>query len=393
MADMSANLAGMQLEIPFLLAAGPMTDSAEAVLEAFEAGWGGAVMATIALGDAEPEPPARQVIRTAATRWGVVAFDARSARSLQSMIGEIAAIRMSFPERPLISSLRGGGEANDWRGAAARLEAAGVSGLEIAGTGPNFSHAQGAPKELAQDPQSLALAVGWLRSATELPILVKLSPNVTHMLPLAKAAMEEGAAGFTATGGLSAIGGLDLDGLRPADSFGRLVGSYSGVGLRPVALRWTADLAPALSVPLIGCGGVESWEDAAEFFAVGASAVQVGTGAEWGGVDIIHALRDGLGDYLERKGFRSLGELRGRALPNIVGFDDLDLDVEMLAIVDEERCTGCDVCLRACHDGGYQAMEPAGEAVRADPLKCDGCGLCVYVCPTDAIQLVRKVPA
>jgi dihydropyrimidine dehydrogenase (NAD+) subunit PreA len=393
MVDISVEFAGLAVENPFLLAAGPVTEGAEGVMEAFDAGWAGAVMSTVALNPVGAPAPARYAIRSGATRWGEVAFDERGQRDIADMADQIAVIRRSFPDRPLFASLGGGGDSRLWRDATARLQDAGVSGFEINGGWPNFSRAHGAPRELAGDPGALASAVGWLRSGTELPIFVKLSPNVTKILPLAEAALGAGASGFTATSGLSAIGGLDLEHLTPADPSGRLIGTYTGIGLRPVALRWTAELARALPTPVIGCGGVERWEDAAEFLAVGAAAVQVDMAVEWEGPDIIHGLVGGLRDYLIRKGFRSLSDLRGRALPNIVGFDDLDLDVQMLAIVDEERCTGCDVCLRACHDGGYQAMERVGEIVRANPLKCDGCGLCVYVCPANAVEMVRKAPA
>ncbi len=393
MVDIGVEMDDFALENPFVLAAGPATEGAEGVLEAFEAGWAGAVMSTVALEPVDAPAPARYAIRSGATRWGEVAFDERGQRDVAAMADQIAVIRRSFPDRPLLASLGGGGDSRAWRGGAARLEDAGVSGFEINGSWPNFDRARGAPRELAGDSESLASAVGWLRSGTDLPIFVKLSPNVTKILPLANAALRAGASGFTATSGMSAVGGLDLEHLTPADPSGRLIGTYTGIGLRPVALRWTAEIARALPTPVIGCGGVERWEDAAEFLAVGAAAVQVGTAVEWEGPDIIHDLVRGLRDYMSRKGFHSLSELRGRALPNIVGFDDLDLDVQMLAIVDEERCMGCDVCLRACHDGGYQAMERAGEIVRANPLKCDGCGLCVYVCPTDAIEMVRKASA
>jgi dihydropyrimidine dehydrogenase (NAD+) subunit PreA len=169
-----------------------------------------------------------------------------------------------------------------------------------------------------------------------------------------------------------------------------MVGSYRGPGLKPVALRWTASLARKLDRPILGCGGVSEWQDAAEFLAVGASAVQVGAAVEWEGPGIIGRLTQGLQDYLRGKQFESPGELVGRALPKLVEFDDLDLDSQIVAVIDEARCTGCDVCIRACWSGGYQAIQHVGSAARVDRLKCDGCGLCLYVCPAGAIRTMPK---
>jgi dihydropyrimidine dehydrogenase (NAD+) subunit PreA len=80
----------------------------------------------------------------------------------------------------------------------------------------------------------------------------------------------------------------------------------------------------------------------------------------------------------------------GKALPNIVEFSDLDLEIQMIATIDESLCTGCNVCVRACADGGFQAINIEDEIAHVDVLKCDGCGLCIYVCPPDIIQLVPR---
>jgi dihydropyrimidine dehydrogenase (NAD+) subunit PreA len=212
------------------------------------------------------------------------------------------------------------------------------------------------------------------------------------MLPIARAAVDAGADGLIATSGLAACGGVDFETLLPLPSEDpdRLVGSYTGLGLKPVAQRWTATLASEVETPIIGRGGVGGWGDAAEYLAIGASAVVVGAAAEWHGIGMIDELTSGLRDYLREKDIQGPMEIRARALPSIVGFDELDLDIQMVALVDQEHCTGCEVCVRACSDGGYQAMKMKEGVAGADRMKCDGCGLCVYVCPESAIQLVRK---
>jgi dihydropyrimidine dehydrogenase (NAD+) subunit PreA len=176
----------------------------------------------------------------------------------------------------------------------------------------------------------------------------------------------------------------------PSGETGMLEAHYHGAGLRPVSLRWTANLAKDLDVPIIGCGGVAGWKDAAEYLSVGATMVQVGSAASWQGIQIIDDLKEGLVSFLEEKSFGSVVEIVGKALPNLVDFSDLDLGIKLICTLDEALCTGCKVCVRACDDGGFQAIKIADEIAVIDVLKCDGCGLCIFVCPPDIMRLVPK---
>ena len=391
MSNLETRLLGLTFPNPFILAAGPMTGDAEKIIQAFDAGWGGAVLETIDL-----HPRARSVeaheIRSGRVRWGRIGGEAESPLSLEQWQAEIDRIRDAYPGRPLIASIAGDGDASSWGEVVRRLELHGVDAFEINAACPGFSLEGRPAKELGQDPAALAMAVGWARAATDLPLIVKLTPNVTDILPAARAALQAGADAFSATGGLSGIGGIDFDTFAslPSQGAGQLAGTYVGPGLRPVALRWTAVLAKALSAPIFGCGGVSTWQDAVEFLAVGASAVQVGAAALWGGVEIINALTLGLESYLEEHAFDHAVDFIGKALPNIVGFDDLDLDYKLVATLDEARCIGCEICVQACMDGGFQAISMLDKIAHIDVLKCDGCGLCVSVCPPDIITMIPR---
>jgi dihydropyrimidine dehydrogenase (NAD+) subunit PreA len=322
----------------------------------------------------------------------MVDYFPRSGLAPRLMGQEIDRIRQAFPDRPLLVSLAAGDHTGTWQELIQQLDEHGADGFEIQG---GWADPAGALRELGQDSGATRRAVTWAREVTTRRLVVKLSPNVGDILPVASAALEAGADGFTATGGLSALGGIDPDTLLPlpVKDPAHMVGSYRGPGLKPVALRWTASLARRLDSPIFGCGGVAKWQDAAEFLALGASAVQVGSAVEWEGVGIIGRLTAGLQEYLERKGFASPADLVGRALPNLAEFDDLNLDSQIVAVIDETRCTGCDVCIRACWSGGYQAIEHVGALARVDRLKCDGCGLCMYVCPEGAIRTIPKQAA
>lgn len=391
MSDLSFELLGMRLPNPFLLKMGPTGAEAREAITALEAGWGGVILAAATHPERPGEVLRREVIRSGARRWGLVEVGLPTRRSPADLGEELTTVRDSIPQGSILVSLQGDNSERSWREGASVLAEAGADALVIPGGSPTpFSTGEGWA-ELAGDGRHLANIVSWLRGGTNLPLIVELSPNVTDILPIARAATTAGADGLIATSGLAACGGVDFETLLPLPSGDRerLVGSYTGLGLKPVAQRWTAKLAAQVDVPIIGRGGVAEWQDAAEYFAIGASAVVVGAMAEWSGVEMIEGLRSGLINYLDDKGMRGPEDIRGLALPSIVGFDDLDLDLQMVAVVNEERCTGCEVCVRACSDGGYRAMRMAGAVAQANRSKCDGCGLCVYVCPESAIELVR----
>lgn len=392
MSVLSSRVLGIEFGNPFLLSSDSLTANSELVIEGLHAGWGGVVMQTVGISPQQNLPRGEIVIRSGRTKWGVVDCGSLSGLSLDAYTKEIDKIRDVFPDRPLIISIFGGDELDHWQEIVQQIEPHRVDAIEIyAGYRPLATHG-GLISELGQNREALAGVVDCVRGVTELPIIVKLSPNVTDIVQVARASLAAGANGFTATSGLLGVGGIDPATLMPIPSrdTGNIAGHYHGAGLRPVALRWTANLAKDLDVPIIGCGGVAEWEDAAEYLAVGANLVQVGSAVIWRGNQIINDLKAGLESYLEKKSFNSVTEIVGKALPNIVGFSELDIGFKLIATLDEALCTGCNVCVRACYDGGFQAITMVDEIAVVDIQKCDGCGLCIYVCPPDIIQLVPK---
>lgn len=388
MSHLETSFLGIRFPNPFLLASAPPTANGWMIKEAFDAGWGGVVLKTIGL---EPTPhpsPRLHFLKKGRQAQGMVNIELITEHSLERWEEEIDRIRDAYPQRPVLASIMGGGKPEEWQEVVYRLEARGVNGFEMNVSCPNFAAEKGA--QLGQDPQALATAVGWVREATELPVVVKLTPNVTDIVQLARVAREAGADAITSTNTLSGLAGIDLDTFSPLPTVGGIgiFGGYSGPGLKPVSLRCTASIAQALDAPLIGCGGIESWQDAAEYMAVGASLVEICTAVMWRGYDIIDKLTRGLERFLDEKGFASPAELRGRALPNLATFPALDLSIKRLARVDAERCTGCGLCVTACTSGAYQALAMQDDVAHVDLGACDGCGLCVGVCPVRAIVMV-----
>jgi dihydropyrimidine dehydrogenase (NAD+) subunit PreA len=392
MTTLSTDFLGMELPNPFILASGPPTSDSTKIMSAFKSGWGGAVLKTISLHPAQHTASKFHTIRSGRVKWGSVGVESVSEKSVDQWGEEIARIRDSFPERPLIASIIGDSDPSSWVELVGQLEQYPINAFEINGGSPILDDGQARVSELGKDARAVASAVRWVKDATRLPVIVKLSPNVTDIIPIALAALNAGGDGFTATSGLSGVAGVDMASLKPlnwGEGIG-LAGEYTGPGLRPVGLRWTAYIAKSVSAPIMGCGGVSTWGDAAEYFTVGASAVQLRNAVIWQGIAIIDDLKTGFEKYLERMKLNEPMDLVGRALPKIVGFDELDIDFKMVATLVESECIGCDLCARVCYDAGFQAITMEGDIAKIGYSKCDGCGLCIYVCPPDIMEMVPR---
>jgi dihydropyrimidine dehydrogenase (NAD+) subunit PreA len=317
MPSLETTFLGITYPNPFILASGPPTAKADMIIEAFKAGWGGAVTKTIGLKPTLPPSPRVHAMKSGKVKWGFLDIELISDMTVDQWCTEIDRIRDAFPDRPIIASIMGEGNPDSWQEVVQRLESHGVDAFEMNTSCPNFAAHEERGSKLGQDPNTLALAVRWVKEATELPVIVKLTPNVTDILPLAFASVEAGADAFCATNSLSGIGGIDLETFSPLPSVdgSGIVGGYGGPGLRPVALRITAELTQSTPIHVFGCGGISRWQDAVEYLALGASAVQLCTSVMWEGFQIIDKLTTGLERFLTKHHIDNLSNIIGKAIP------------------------------------------------------------------------------
>ena len=172
-------------------------------------------------------------------------------------------------------------------------------------------HVDGVGVEVGSDPELVSLIARAVRSQTTKPFFVKLSPNAERLVEVAAAAAEAGASGVTAGNTMKA---LLIDVRTGKPSLSNEYGGLSGGALRPIALRCVFELSEKLDIPIIGCGGISTWEHAVQFFLAGASAVQVGS-ATLGNLALFNEINLGIVDYLESKGHQHLRDIIGAAHP------------------------------------------------------------------------------
>ncbi len=387
MADLGIEFAGLNCMSPFMLASAPPTAKGEMIQRAFEAGWSGAITKTIALEAAIDARPRLARLAMANRTIGLENIELISQRNLDTWVKDIEDIKRHYPHHILFASLMGAVAIEEWHSLIKQVEEAGVDGLELNFGCPHGMPAKGMGSVQGQDPTIAGDITRWAKEIASVPVMVKLTPNVTDIVQIGQACEEAGADAISAINTVSALIGVDLDRLEPLPSVGGTssLGGYSGPGVKPIGLRCVAQLAKGTGLPLSGIGGIGRWQDAAEYILVGASTVQVCTAAMLQGYGIVEKMKKGLSAYMDEKGFQSVDEMSGKILPKITAHEELDFGHKVVAAIDEALCSRCGLCHTACRDGGWQAIEMESREVYPQVVieRCDGCSLCTHVCPVE----------
>jgi dihydropyrimidine dehydrogenase (NAD+) subunit PreA len=402
MADLRTNFLGIRSPNPFWLASAPPTDKKYNVVRAFQAGWGGVVWKT--LGE---DPP---IVNVNGPRYGAIhAGDRRliglnnieliTDRPLDINLREITETKKEWPDRALVVSLMVPCEERNWTDIVKRVEETGCDGLELNFGCPHGMSERGMGSAVGQVPEYIEMVARWCKAATRMPVIVKLTPNITDIRYPARAAKAGGADAVSLINTISSIMGVDLDDFSPSPSIDGKGshGGYCGPAVKPIALNMVAEIArdPATrGMPISGIGGVTTWRDAAEFIAMGCGTVQVCTAAMTYGFKIVQEMIDGLSDYMDRKGYSSLDDFRGRAVPNVTDWQFLNLNYVTKARIDQDACIKCGRCHIACEDTSHQAITAMKDGVRHFEVideECVGCNLCVNVCPVDGCITMERL--
>jgi dihydropyrimidine dehydrogenase (NAD+) subunit PreA len=387
--SLEIDFCGVHCRNPFFLSSSPVGNTAEMIARAFDAGWGGAVYKTLNLeADFEVIDPTPRLnpLKNGAERFiGLQNMEQISERPLKDNLEDIAWLKRHYPDRVLVASIMGYSD-EGWVQLATRSEAAGADMLELNVSCPQMA-CEGAGHRVGQDNELLERYSRVVKEHVSIPVMVKLTPNVTDMVPSALAVQRGGADAVATINTVRSISEIDLETFSPLPSIqGRgSISGYSGTAVKPIALRFVAELGQSSQfvLPVSGIGGIETWRDAAMFLLLGATNLQVTTAVMHYGYRIVESLREGLEDYLEMLGHDSITQVVGRSLLSVVDPAEHHQSAHVVANVNPDKCIGCGLCHVVCHDGANQAMgfNAVTRKAEVDEERCVGCLLCRHVCP------------
>jgi dihydropyrimidine dehydrogenase (NAD+) subunit PreA len=425
MADLRINFAGIKSPNPFWLASAPPTNSGAQIHRAFEAGWGGAVWKTIGA------PVLNVSNRYGAWHYGrqrmlaINNVELISDRPLEVNLREIAEVKRAWPDRAVIVSAMVEAKPEAWRDIVRLIEDTEADGIELNYGCPHGMSERGMGSAIGQVPEYCEQITRWVMEAASIPVIMKLTPNITNIVLPARAGVAAGANALSLINTINSIVGVDLDTLELTPSIGGKGGhgGYAGPAVKPIALNMLASLGTDevivnSGLPISGMGGIASWQDAAQFLLLGASSLQVCTAVMHYGFRLIEDLCDGLSNWMDSQGFATIADVTGKSLHRVSEFKNFDLSYRAVARIDSAKCIKCNLCYVACNDTAHQCIDlvsPAGELVaplaydvrsngkdeaiasRPQPVvrdeDCVGCRLCYNVCPVDDCIEMVEVPS
>lgn len=397
--DLSVDFCGLHFENPFMLSSAPPTATGEMIRRAFETGWGGAVTKTLAVEPtANVRPRFAKLVFEDKKMIGFKNIELITDRPLEYWLPEIEKTKKEYPNKILFASIMATMNASDWQTVAQKVQDAGADALELNVSCPHGMPERGMGAAIGQNPELTARVTKWVKEVAHVPVMVKMTPNVTDITLIARAAEKAGADALSGINTVLGFMGVDLETLEPKPSVnGRgAFGGCCGPAMKPIALRCVAQMAQSTKLPISGIGGISTWQDAAEFLMVGASTLQLCTAVMFNGYRIVNDLKTGLSNYLAEKGFGSVKDVIRLVLPKLGRVEQLDFTYKVISDISKEKCIRCDLCYLTCRDAGYQAIELDEERWPiVDEEKCDGCSLCFHVCPVwDCITMkkVEKLP-
>ncbi|MBS3873608.1 MAG: NAD-dependent dihydropyrimidine dehydrogenase subunit PreA [Firmicutes bacterium] len=387
MPRLALEFCGLKYANPFVLAASPCTDDEEMVARAFTAGWAGAVLKTTSV--------ETEVVNLAYPMMHGLDYEGKRLVALQNIDlisehhidvveGRIRRLKQAFPDKIVVASMMGQKQ-EDWQQLVRRVEAAGADMIECSFSCPHGMPEKGMGSTVGQNPELTEKTARWVKEAAKrIPVVIKLTPQIADITAAAAAVKRSGADGVCAINTVKGIIGVDLDTYSPYPEVNgkSCIGGISGAAIKPVALRCVAEIARKVDIPITATGGISNWRDAVEFLLLGARNLQLCTLVMQHGFRVIEDLTDGLSIYLEAKGFDSVEQLVGLALPNLVEHSQLPRRHTALSTLQPEKCVKCGRCYLACRDGGHQAISINADRLPViDKEKCVGCGFCTAACP------------
>jgi len=298
--DLSVEFAGIKLPNPTILASGILGVSSEIMIRAGRAGAGAVITKSFNRKGREGyrNPSFIEVHGSYLNALGI------PNPGMEEMKGEIADVRKAGVK--VIASVFGF-DAEEFAEAASAGEQAGALAVELNVSCP---HVEEVGIEIGQSPRRIGEVVKAVKREVRIPVIAKLTPNVTSIQEIAKAAEGAGADALSAVN--TALGmAIDVEAGRPI--LGGVLGGLSGPALHPIAVRAVYQIREVVKIPIIGVGGISDWKDALEFMMAGASAVEVGTAVAYKGIGVFEEINRGISRFLLEHNYDSVRDVVGMA--------------------------------------------------------------------------------
>ncbi len=392
MPDLSIDFCGIHCENPFFLASSAVCTNYDMVARAFEAGWAGVFYKTICLEEIKEVSPRFDVVYRDGAHGDFTSLrnmEQLSENPVEEDFDILKRLKQNYPNKVVVASIMGNTE-EQWIALAKMTEEAGVDAVEL-----NFSCPQmriaGMGSDVGQNPELVLFYTAYVKNSINIPVIPKMTPNISHINEPAMAAF------YAKADAISAINTIKSVTMTADSSVSekKTISGLSGRAVKPIALRHILEMAQnqflGKRIELSGIGGIETWRDALEFIQLGCRNVQVCTAVMQYGNRIIDDLKLGLQNYMAGRGINNIDELVGEELPSFVKPSDLDRTTIVYPMIDREQCIGCGRCYISCMDGGHQAITFDGRKPQIVGSKCVGCHLCRLVCPTGAIHSSKRV--
>ncbi|MFA6075085.1 MAG: NAD-dependent dihydropyrimidine dehydrogenase subunit PreA [Negativicutes bacterium] len=391
--NLKVSFCGIQLENPCILASASPTQSKEGLAKAFKLGWAGVVTKTCT--------PNYLITEDAPNRFGVFRgadgsvegfenFEGLTQKPVEYWEKTVSELKKEFPGKVVIASIMADVKREPWQDLARRMEAAGADAIELNLSCPHFRLEDDMGAAIGKSVENSALITAWVKGVVNIPVIAKLTPNVSDIQEVTASVVKAGADAIATINTVQGMIGVDIETLEPlpaVEGFSSF-GGYSGNAVKPIGLRCVAQVAQVTDVPIHGIGGISKWQDIVEYYAVGASCVQICTEVMLSGYQIIKPMLEGLSEYVERKGLNSLNDITGVAVPKIRARERLNMKWHKRStVVNPQNCTNCAKCYVSCNESGKNAISFVDKKVTVNDAQCDGCSLCTHVCPHGVLAL------
>ena len=398
MADLTTNYAGLKLKNPLLAASATETKDAKTMKKCIDAGFGGVVVkslygSSIAVARKWHRPrfqllnwhPNSTDPLKAPDGFILYSVEQGSQFNYDEWRDDVNRAKDIIGDKGVVIGSIMAGSMSDWPEMCEVVKKTNMDALELDLSCPHMKEThKDSGVELGADPKHAAEITKLVIEKVNVPVIPKLTPQTANLILVARELEKAGASAITCHNRMMA---LDIDIETASPSVWPSYGGWGGPWMMPYNLAWLTKLYPELKVPLSSTSGVWKWQDVIAAIMAGATTVQSCTAVLVKGFDVVKEWLDNMNAWMDDKGYKSLDELRGAVMKNLISGAQLKRrQPGVHAVVDKGKCTGCLWCEKICL---YEAIAIEDEVAEVNEDKCDGCGICGQVCPSKAISMTE----